>query len=89
MTLKGVSMVTYLSETVRNLTEELAAERGECMEQVKLVVMFADRWERERALADQLFEAMGAVQWAIPSSDPSLIIWNAAVAAHQEARRER
>jgi hypothetical protein len=45
--------------------------------------------DAERALADQLFEAMGAVQWAIPSSDPSLTIWNAAVAAHQEARRER
>jgi len=45
--------------------------------------------DAERALADQLFEAMGAVQWAIPSSDQSLIIWKAAVAAHQEARRER
>ncbi len=41
----------------------------------------------ERALADQLFEAMGAVQWAIPSFDPSLTTWNAAVTAYREARR--
>lgn len=46
---KGVSMLTYLSETVRRLTKELAEERAECMEQVKLVVMFADRCERLRA----------------------------------------
>jgi hypothetical protein len=34
-----------------------------------------------------LFEAMGAVQWAIPSFDPSLTTWNAAVTAYREARR--
>ncbi len=41
----------------------------------------------ERVLADRLFEAMGAVEWAIPSFDPSLVIWNAAVTAYEEARR--
>jgi RNA binding exosome subunit len=48
-----------VSESLRaNLARDLTEEIEECMEQAKLVVMFADRWDKQRAVSDQLYDGI-------------------------------
>lgn len=91
-TAAGLSQdISNAEDGIERLTAELADERSECMEQVKLVVMFADRWEREKRLADQLAEAVNDLFVLLPPDRVRLIrpTSRIALAAYEEARRER
>jgi hypothetical protein len=82
---------TSLIERVAELEAALADEIDECNAQAELVAVFANRWERERALADRLARVLERVRAASVTSLPEEVyveMWSV-LDDHEESRVSR